>query len=175
MRTFYVISSIFSTWRGLTDYWERIESDLKRGRRTFSTISSIFSMWRGLTDYRERSEGFSNVGRVKKTKGEIKRGWENIFEHEKAATPLREFPEQPHRWRKERKVRTRERKERQSHHWQNFQLSRTIEWEESSNSAAPLKPRQAPTSHWDQSMDSRLKLHPHFLSTRMVPYLHRVI
>ena len=46
---------------------------------------------------------------------------------------------------------------------------------EGSNSAAPLKPRQTLTSHWDQSMDSRLKLHPHFFSTRIVSYLHYVI
>ena len=53
--------------------------------------------------------------------------------------------------------------------------SRTIGWEEGSNSAVPLKSRQAPTSHWDQSIDSRLKFHSHLFSMRMVPYIHRVI
>ena len=56
----------------------------------------------------------------------------------KTVVPLGAIPEQPHRWRNERKVRIRERKERQPYHWKvltephhwmrgRFQLSRTIE------------------------------------------------
>ena len=59
--------------------------------------------------------------------------------------------------------------------WDEQMGSRTIGWEEGSNSTAPLKSRQPPTSHWDQSIDSRLKFHSHLFSTRMVPYIHRVI